>query len=70
MFRKLSTNQTKFWGGGGGYIGITMSVCLSRETLALAMTSELKEIGLTYYTCIPCGKTFLLVPNIFSAPAL
>ena len=43
-----------------GYIGITLSVCLSvclsiclsRVNLALAITFELKEIKLSYYTCV------------------
>ena len=53
---------------GGGYIGITLSVCLfvclSRVNLTLAITFELKEIRLSYYTCVflvtrafsPCQK--------------
>ena len=40
----------------GGYIGITLSVCLfvclSRVNLTLAITFELKEIRLSYYTCV------------------
>ena len=44
--------QTKF----GGYIGIILSVCLSvclsRVNLTLAITFSLKEIRLSYYSCV------------------
>ena len=43
------------WGGGGGYIGITPSVCLSvrlsRVNLTLIITFQPIEIRLSYYSC-------------------
>ena len=36
----------------GGYIGNILSACLSRLNLTLAISFELIEIGLSYYTCV------------------
>ena len=43
------------------YIGITLSV---QSNLTLAF--ELKEMELSYYTRVPCDKTFLYIPEIFT----
>ena len=45
---------------GGGYIGIPLSVRLTRVNLTLAITFELKEIhvGLSYYMPVPCDRPF------------
>ena len=57
--------QTKF----GGYIGITLSVCLS----VCSSVQRKLNLGNNFWTesdrafilrtCIPCGETFLLVPK-------
>ena len=48
--------------GGGVFKGITLSVCLSRRSLTLAITFEPREIELSYYKMVvPCHKTFLSV---------
>ena len=65
--------QTKF---GGGYIGITLSVCLSvRLSVRPSVQSKLNldynfwtksDRALILHKCIPCDKTFLLIPKFLT----
>ena len=63
--------QTKL--GGGGYIGITLSVCLS---VRLSLQSKLNldynfltkgDRALILYKCIPCDKIFRSIPKFLTS---
>ena len=60
-----------------GYIGIILSVCLSiRLSVRLSVQSKLNldynfwtksDRALILHKCIPCDKTFLLIPNFLTS---
>ena len=58
--------QTKF--GGGGYVGISLSVCPSVQSkLNLDHNFYTKgDRALILHKCIPCDKTFLWIPKFFT----
>ena len=66
-------HYTPHRGSLGGYIGITLSVCPS---IRLSVQSKL-NLGYNFWTkrdkafilhmCVPCDKTFLLVPKILTS---